>query len=236
MTTRKHEFCVPMRTTPEELWKALTEADQIIRWCAPEAKVVPGAGGSIWGSWGEGVEGEMPIEVWDPGHHLRLGWGSQTVDYLIESDGAATVLRLVHSGFGADASFDDEFDSTYGGWTAFLKILQHSLERHPGASAQTVAFSRRTGVSPAEAWKRIAATGEPDQGIAVPGHPPGYGGFVVPALNDSYLAVFCEGKGSALVTITWVLYGLPAGQVEQIRAHWKALVDRLFPPPAAVGE
>ena len=121
------------------------------------------------------------------------------------------MLRLVHSGFGADASFDDEFESTYGGWTTFLKMLQHSLERRPGAPAQTVAFSRRSGVCPAEAWKRIAATGELDQGIAVPGHPPGYGGFVGPALNDSYLAVFCEGEGSALVTSTACLAAKSSG-------------------------
>jgi len=228
--TRSHQFSVPIRTTPEELWRALTDAEQLIRWYSPAAKVVPGEGGSIWGSWGEGVEGEMPIEVWDPGRHLRLRLGSQTIDYLIESHGAATVLRLVHSGFGADASFDEEFESTRGGWTTFLKMLQHALERHPGVPAQNVSITRRTGVSPAEAWKRIAATGALDQGSAVPGHPQGYGGFVVPALNDSYLAVFCEGKGSALVTITWVLYGLPASQVEQVRGHWRALVDRLFPP------
>lgn len=176
----------------------------------------------------------MPIEVWEPGRHLRLRLGPQAVDYLIESHGTETVLRLVHSGFGADASFDDEYESTYGGWTTFLKMLQHSLERHPGVPSQTISFTRRTGVTAAEAWKRIAATGELDQGIAVPGHPPGYGGFVVPTLNDSYLAVFCEGKGSAMVTITWVLYGPPAGQVEQVRGRWRALVGQLFGPPAAV--
>jgi hypothetical protein len=154
--------------------------------------------------------------------------GPQAVDYLIESNGTETVLRLVHSGFGAEASFDEEFESTFGGWTTFLKMLQHSLERHPGVPSQTVSFTRRTGVAPAEAWKRIAATGELDQGIAVPGHPAGYGGFVVPALNDSYLAVFCEGKGGPLVTITWVLYGLPASQVEEVRGHWRDLVERLF--------
>jgi hypothetical protein len=179
------------------------------------------------------VEGEAAIEGWEPGHHLRTRMGQQTIDYLIESNGTETVLRLVHSGFGADSSFDEEFESTRGGWTTFLKMLQHALERHPGVRAQNVSITRRSGVSPAEAWKRIAVTRELDQGIAVPGHPQGYGGFVAPALNDSYLAVFCEGKGNALVTITWVLYGLPASQVEQVRAHWRALVDRLFAPAAA---
>lgn len=227
MSTRKHEFNVPLRVTPEEVWKALTEAEGITRWFAPEARVVPGEGGSIWLSWGEGVEGEAKIEIWEPGRHLRTRMGEQTIDYRIESNGTETVLRLVHSGFDAEASFDEEYESTRGGWTTFMNMLRHALERHPGERARTVSIIRRTTISQAEAWERIMATGEPAQGVAVPGHPPGYGGFVMPALNDSYLAVFCEGKEGALVTITWILYGLPPEQVEAIRARWTGLADRL---------
>ena len=233
MSNRSLEFSIPLRASPEELWRALTDAGEITRWWAPQAKVEPGQGGSIWASWGEGVEGTMPIEVWEPNRHLRLRWSSQVVDFWIESKGARTVLRLVHSGFGAGASFDDEYESTRGGWTTFLLMLEHALERHPGATAQNVTISRKTSLTAAEAWKRIAATGELDRGIAVTGHPPGYGGFEMPALYDSYLAIFCEGKERALVTVTWVLYGLTRGEAEDIRAHWTALIERLLPPRAA---
>jgi uncharacterized protein YndB with AHSA1/START domain len=47
MTTRSHQFSVPIRTTPEELWRALTDAEEISRWFAPQAKVVPGKAGSF---------------------------------------------------------------------------------------------------------------------------------------------------------------------------------------------
>ena len=229
---RKHEFTIPIHTTPDELWKALTEPNQIQSWFAPEIRVTPGQGGSIWMSWGEGMEGESKIEKWEPGRHLTTSMGpAKMVDYIIESNGTETILRLVHSGFGEEASFDDEYESTRGGWITFLNMLKHRLERHPGAAAENVWIMRMTDVSAREAWDRIAATGELSKGIAVPGHLPGYGGFIMPELNDSYLAVFCEGKTCGL-TITWILYGLPAGKVAEIRSHWVGLLDRLFPKTA----
>ena len=48
-----------------------------------------------------------------------MGWteGPKTVEFEIEPavGGAATRLRLLHSGFGADAKFDQEYESTHGG-------------------------------------------------------------------------------------------------------------------------
>ena len=48
-------------------------------------------------------------------------------------------------------------------------------------------------------------------------------------LNDAYLAVFCEGKDNALVTVTWILYGLSSEQVEAVRRKRAGLFDSLFP-------
>src|SRR5215470_3717550 len=106
MSTRKLDFSISMKTTQAELWKALTEAAEIQRWFAPEVRVTPGEGGSMWISWGEGIEGEAQIVAWEPGRRLVTRMGERTVEYIIESNGAETVLRLVHSGFGPDASFD----------------------------------------------------------------------------------------------------------------------------------
>lgn len=234
MNTRKHDLTLPIKTTPDELWKALTEEREIERWFAPNVRVVPGEGGSMWGSWGEGMEGESKIVKWDPGRLLSVSFGPQTVDYIIESNGTETVLRLVHSGFGADASFDGEYESTRGGWTTFLNILKHGLERHAGTPARNVSFFRKTGVPVSEAWRRIAQTGELSKGRAVPGHPEGYGGFIMPEWNDAYLAVFCEGRTNAMVTITWILYDLPFERIEALRTKWAELFDSLFPQAAPV--
>ena len=233
MSTRKHDIPISIKTTPDELWKAISEADGIKSWFAPEVRVVPGEGGSMWISWGEGAEGESKIVAWEPGRRLSTSFGNQTVDYIIESNGAETVLRLVHSGFGADATFDNEYESTRGGWITFLNMLKHGLERHPGVSAENISVMRQTKVPPAEAWQRIEATGELAKGRAVPGDPAGFRrGFVLPELNDAYLAVFCEGKDAAMVTITCILYGLPAAQAAAARAKWEGLLNGLFPKEA----
>ena len=98
--------------------------------------------------------------------------------------------------------------------------------------AENISVMRKTNVPPSEAWRRIEATGELAQGRAVSGHPRGYGGFVLPELNDAYLAVFCEGKDAAMVTITCIVYGLQAAQAAAIRAKWEGLLNRLFPKEA----
>jgi uncharacterized protein YndB with AHSA1/START domain len=234
MSDRKLDFTIPIQTTPEELWKALTEAKGIEGWFAPEVRVVPGEGGSIWMSWGEGMAGEAKIEVWDPERHLRTSFGPQSVDYFIETKGTETVLRLVQSGFGADASFDGEYESSNRGWTIFLSMLKHGLERHPGVAGENVTLSRKTDVTPAEAWKRIAETGELKKGTPLIELPPAHGGFKIASLNDAYLAIFCEGKEKAMVTVTWILYGLPGDQVDQVRSRWASLMNEIFPSEKAV--
>jgi hypothetical protein len=51
------------------------------------------------------------------------------VDYYIESIGdGVTRLRLVQSGFGPEAAWDDEIESTKSGWADFLKKLKEILE------------------------------------------------------------------------------------------------------------
>ena len=41
-------------------------------------------------------------------------------------------MRLVHSGFGAGAEWDDEFDSISNGWKFERRGLRHYLQRHFG--------------------------------------------------------------------------------------------------------
>lgn len=136
MTERKIEKEVVIKADVETVWKALTDAEELRRWFGLDARVQPGAGGSVWITWSGPEAGwEAPIEVWDAPHHLRTleSAGSKvTVDYFIEARGGETVLRLVHSGFSGDMWDDEMLDTLDSGWGAFLATLQHYLERHPG--------------------------------------------------------------------------------------------------------
>ena len=51
------------------------------------------------------------------------------IDYFIEAIGnGMTRLRLVQSGFGPEAAWDDEYQATKSGWADFLKKLKEILE------------------------------------------------------------------------------------------------------------
>jgi uncharacterized protein YndB with AHSA1/START domain len=125
------------------VWRALTEGEELKRWFTLDARVTPGEGGAVWLSFGEGMDWETPIVLWEPNRRLRTADPEPSklaVDYFIESKGGQTVVRIVHSGFAADA-WDDELETLNGGWRAFLATLRNYLEQHRG-EPRTVAYFR----------------------------------------------------------------------------------------------
>jgi uncharacterized protein YndB with AHSA1/START domain len=166
---RSHETKIEIEASTEAVWKALTEAEELKRWFCVEARVEPGAGGSVWVSWGPGLEGSSRIESWEPGRQLRTvledyrpaGAGEGVVpsrvavDYYLEGQGGTTLLRVVHSGFGFGPGWDEEYEGTKRGWPVFLKTLKHALERHPGEPSRQITVMRQFAGTQAEAWARL---------------------------------------------------------------------------------
>ena len=152
--TRSIDLEVELEAAPDVVWSALTDAQELQNWFPLEARVNPGEGGSIFISWGPGVEGEGQIDVWEPGRHLsvveRSGEDEEgrpvrvAVDYHIAPHGDGSILRIVHSGFSADANWDEYYDTTQSGWRYFLWHLQYYLARHRGTARQM-------------AWTRVAS-------------------------------------------------------------------------------
>jgi uncharacterized protein YndB with AHSA1/START domain len=144
--SRSHETVIDIKATPEEVFRAITEPEHIVKWFAPESRVDPRVGGEYVFSWGPGMEGKTTIVAWDPYTHFgtrsersitygnkgKIDTGvirSMAVDYYIEALGdGVTRLRLVQSGFGPEAAWDDEIESTKTGWADFLKKLKEVLE------------------------------------------------------------------------------------------------------------
>jgi uncharacterized protein YndB with AHSA1/START domain len=141
----------------ERVWQALTEARELERWFPLEAEVEPGTGGRIRMSWGNEFDGWNTIEAWDPPHHLRISWDAgQATDFYIEGRGGRTHLRVVTSGFPADASWSDMVEGTRLGWVFELRQLKHYLERHAGEDRRTVFLRRRVSLAREAAWQRLA--------------------------------------------------------------------------------
>jgi len=145
--SKTHETVIDIQATPEEVFRALTEPEQLAKWFAPESRVDPRVGGEFSFSWGPGMESKHTISAWDPYTHFasyrersyaysREGKPVETgvirrmaADYYIEAIGdGVTRLRLVQSGFGPEAAWDDEIEATKTGWADFLKKLKEVLE------------------------------------------------------------------------------------------------------------
>jgi uncharacterized protein YndB with AHSA1/START domain len=222
---RKHELKIEVAATPAELWKALTTAEGIQSWFAPIAKVEPGVGVGITIGWSPEMQFTEAIEVWEPEHHLRAG----RTDYYIEANGATTILRLVQSGFGDDAKFDGEFESTGTAWPVFMAMLKRSAEAGVDSCTNATTF-RFLDMKPAEAWHRLIADKHFCDAL-VGGtiryfHPRGV--YCID-FADKMLSVFAEGcAGKTALTVAWLLYGdRGASSQGQIwRDRWGQLIDK----------
>ena len=218
---RKHELKIEVAATPAELWKVLSTAQGIQSWFAPIARVEPGVGGGITAGWGPGMEFTREIEVWEPEYHLRAG----RTDYYIEAKGATTILRLVQSGFGDDAKFDAEFESTGTAWPVFMTMLKRCAE--VGVDCCTNAWTFRfLDIPPTEAWHRLIADKQFCDAL-VGGtirhfHPRGC--YCVD-FADKMLSVFAENcAGKTALTVAWLLYAHK--DANAWRERWGQLIDK----------
>ncbi|MEC9374706.1 MAG: SRPBCC domain-containing protein [Planctomycetota bacterium] len=148
-TARTFETTLKINAPVDDVWTALTTAEGLENWFPLSARVTPGKGGVLWTAWGETFAGEQRIEIWEPNRHLRTSWmdvpsdaavsqpmespGPMAVDYFLSPDGKnGTTLRLVHSGFGEGAAWDEMYDGISRGWPYELASLRNYLEHHRG--------------------------------------------------------------------------------------------------------
>jgi uncharacterized protein YndB with AHSA1/START domain len=165
--------------TPDEVWAALTEAEELVRWFSTDARVTPGKGGTMLWSWGHGEDWETRIDAWEPGRLLRLvqedarpydAQGRQlqpgeaepariAMEFTLETHQGKTRLRLVHSGFGHGAAWDSEIEGITEGWQAELRSLRHYLHRHRGRDRKAGRALVNTSVPREAAWARLVGPG-----------------------------------------------------------------------------
>src|SRR5258708_6360792 len=244
---RKIDLEIEIAASPEEVWRAVSTGEGISSWFAPVAKVEPGVGGKITIAWAPEMEGSSRIDAWEPGRHLRVaqdrgeGQPPSVVDYFIETRDGATVMRLVQSGFGPDASFDNEFDSTIRAWPVFLRLLKYSAEQGIGAVRKVAIFRMLTEPRDA-AWKKLtgphalcaqgsfvgARQGEPfpvrtAAGELLDGRIGHFDplGYCCLELDRALLGIFCEKcKETSMLTLYWVLSGVTEEKANQVKEQW----------------
>ena len=168
---RTFTMTIDLDATPEEVWNALTRAEELVRWFPVQARVMPGVGGTMFWGWDDQFSWESTIEVWEPGRRLVLTEERPATDvkgapiggparkiameFTLDTHAGRTRLRLVHSGFGSGASWDDELDSIAGGWQFELRGLAFYLDRHKGRDRVSAAVHRTTSTPHDVIWSRL---------------------------------------------------------------------------------
>ena len=173
VSTRSTQATLEIAAQPDVVWRALTDPTEIVRWFSLTAEVEDHPGGTITWRWEDMYVWPNRIEIWEPLRHLRLAYVQESataprlpatevrsghelvVDFHLESVGGGTMLRLVHSGFGRDASWDNEFDGVRRGWIVELASLKHYVERHLGEKRRVLWVFVRTSLTAANAWARL---------------------------------------------------------------------------------
>jgi uncharacterized protein YndB with AHSA1/START domain len=236
------------------VWKALTDAEELIRWFPLEARITPGQGGSLWMRWDDTETVDDRIELWEPEHRLRhVGnagpWARIATDYYLEGTGGHTVLRVVSSGFGAEDDPDEVMRGFGFGWDFELRGLRHYLERHVGVP-RVVAWARaRHTMGYEQAWARLTgpggffgaeglAAGEPDgacaiatvtrdrlEGTVLLAQPPSQFAATIPGWNDALFRAHLYG-GSAMLWLS--TYGVPADRVRDLERRWQQAIEGVF--------
>lgn len=259
----------------DAVWKALTDSEELARWFPLEAKVTPGEGGAIWMSWKNEYQFNTPIGAWKPNKHLKLIYMEPTpaakpgepgmpfeipfqvaLDYYLEGKGGETVLRLVHSGFSQEASWDGQYDGTVSGWDFQLSGLKLYLERHRGTPRRCVvsrAFIPHVSVE--DAWRRMmgreglvavehpaphaaheryavtTSAGDRLEGIVHSFSPPKGFSATVTNLNDAWLRMHIDDLPLFCrrdVNLWISTYDIPEERCVELQGHFDGMLGRLF--------
>ncbi|HEX7138422.1 MAG TPA: SRPBCC domain-containing protein [Vicinamibacterales bacterium] len=172
---RSYEIEIDIKADIQDVWNAFAKAEELVRWFPMQATVKPGPGGSVTMGWTGAFQGVMRIDRWEPPRLLRLidenarpydADGSRVgesqaapaqvvVEVLLETREGATRLRLVHSGFGQGAAWDDEIEGISTGWPFELRGLRLYLTRFRGRNRQAAYASASSPMSISDGWKRL---------------------------------------------------------------------------------
>lgn len=250
--TRSIELEIEVPGTPEAVWQAIATGPGITSWYVPHV-VDEREGGTATARFGTGPEMEIPgrVAVWEPPHRIVFdggeGVGGLAFEWLVEArDGGTCVVRLVNSGFGSGADWDDQFDAMTEGWRMFLGNLLLHLTHFAGQRATTSLPGAVWPGSAEAAWVKLGSALGIVGDVSV-GDRLDIGGDDTPTLGGQIaevtptritLIVDDPAPGTALISAetmgdvaqvsVWsYLYGPEADAATHDEARWQSLLDSL---------
>jgi uncharacterized protein YndB with AHSA1/START domain len=122
-----------IKATPERVFQALTEKEDLKRWFVKKAEVDLCPGGAIRLEWAPDAVEIGKILVLEPPHRLSYTWEAlepspTTITFELTAENDGTRLRLIHTGIGEGEDWDTYYTSVNSGWSVHLKNLTAWLE------------------------------------------------------------------------------------------------------------
>jgi uncharacterized protein YndB with AHSA1/START domain len=128
----------------QRVWSALVDPATLSRWCSPKAQIRAQQGGVFRASVDRVTELEAHIDVFEPTRRIRLIYmpaaslpptDSVIVDdFILEPDGAGTIVRLLGSGYPVTLEWDVPYMRLRTGWQQALARLKVFIEKQPNRS------------------------------------------------------------------------------------------------------
>jgi uncharacterized protein YndB with AHSA1/START domain len=128
-----------------EVWRALTDNQQLARWCSPGADIRARPGGSFRASVDRVTEFEAHIDVFEPGRRLRLIYlparelpradSVMIDDFILDKVAGGTIVRLLGSGVPATPEWDTQYWRLRTSWQAAMTRLKVFVEKQSRTGA-----------------------------------------------------------------------------------------------------
>ena len=143
MTSKTHhgriiETSIRIKSTPQRVWAAWADPQQIANWFVDRAQGEGRAGNTVkWFFDTFGYVMDIPVVESEPGKTFVTAGddGPDGMPYLMEitisKDGDDTVMHLVNSGFSEDPKKDETYKGTVSGWAHALTTMKVWLEQFP---------------------------------------------------------------------------------------------------------
>ena len=142
---RGYAHRVDILADAEAVWRALTDSQQLTRWCSPGADIRARAGGSFRASVDRVTEFEAHIDVFEPGRRLRLIYlparelpradSVMIDDFILDKVAGGTIVRLLGSGVPATPEWDTQYWRLRTSWQAAMTRLKVFVEKQSKTGA-----------------------------------------------------------------------------------------------------
>lgn len=156
---RKIEEAVEVAGTPEEVWAAIATGKGVSGWLQP-TEVEERPGGRFSFDLGSGPNDTGHVSAYEPPVRFAtegVRWAPENgapaaelaTEWTVEArEGGTCVVRMVMSGFGAGAAWDEEIDGLSSGMRAALESLRRHLAPGPCRVLAAVAVADRDAAMP----------------------------------------------------------------------------------------